>query len=310
MKKIFHIIIIATTILMLFLSACGQNSNTQQSEQQSGQSSGQGGKVPEQLTGIEENIEKIIKTLNGPAIELKEEKKQENTSKGSTNPNQQEQSKGSQNKQEQSNQSAESQQTGTSQKSQQSEQSKGSQQSQPSKPEDPMDKLTPIINKLHYQWNEYMPQAVEKGADKKLADGFSSALNSLTTTIIGKNSTNTLMAANYLYAYIPDFYSLYPGNSSSAIKRITYYTRNAILNSITANWAQADTDINSLKASWSLYKNVITKNQPDESIKLDYSISELEKVIKEHNQPLADIKGRVAISNIQAIEKALSKQQE
>jgi len=50
-----------------------------------------------------------------------------------------------------------------------------------------------------------LPLAAKKNAGRNLIDGFSTALNSLTDTVISKNKTNTLLAASYLYAYIPDF---------------------------------------------------------------------------------------------------------
>ncbi|HHW48051.1 MAG TPA: hypothetical protein GXX14_05465, partial [Clostridiaceae bacterium] len=175
---------------------------------------------------------------------------------------------------------------------------------------DPWQKITPIINTLHYKWNSFMPAAVKLGADKTLIDNFSNALNSLTNTIIEKNKTNVLLAASYLYAYIPDFYALYRTPTSPEIKRIRYYTRNAMLNAMTANWEQADSDINNLKESWALYKNTIPKDLQEEASKLDFSIYELGNVIAEKNQPLVDIKGRVAMSNIESLEKAMEENQQ
>jgi hypothetical protein len=76
---------------------------------------------------------------------------------------------------------------------------------------------------------------------------------------------------------------------------------------MTANWEQADTDMSNLKSTWNIYKNLIPGEQQEQSSQLDYSIYELENVIKEKNQPLCDIKGRVIISNIQALEDAMEK---
>jgi len=101
----------------------------------------------------------------------------------------------------------------------------------------------------------------KKNAGRNLIDGFSTALNSLTDTVISKNKTNTLLAASYLYAYIPDFYSLYRAETSPEIKRVRYYTRNAMLNAMTANWEQADSDMSNLKNVWNLYKILYRKNK-------------------------------------------------
>ena len=63
-----------------------------------------------------------------------------------------------------------------------------------------------------------------------------------------------------------------------------------------------------LSSSWTLYKNAVPKDQQEDANKLDLSIYEFEKVMKEKNQPLIDIKGRVTLSNIQSLEQALEKE--
>ncbi|MDD4495731.1 MAG: hypothetical protein PHV32_15575 [Eubacteriales bacterium] len=164
------------------------------------------------------------------------------------------------------------------------------------------------INRLHYQWNSYMPEAAKLGAGKDLLGNFSIALDSLTNTIIGKNKTNTLLAASLLYANIPDLYALHKKDSSPEIKRIRHYTRNAMLNAYTANWVQSATDLENLINTWSIYKNTVSPEQHDAAVRLDFSISELNRVLTEQNQPLCDIKGRIVLSNVRDMEKAQEEQ--
>jgi len=267
------------------IGGCGQRQQQPAPQQQSAQMEQQADKAPDQLKALESNIEKIIKQLGGPAIGVEEDKSGEKSGQ---------QGQGANNQAAQGGQGE-----------------GGGQQNQapqpPQQPEPWEKEVTSIINTMHYQWNDYMPSAVKKGASKTLVDNFSNALNDLTDIVIAKNKTNALLAANYLYAYIPDLYSLYKSSESPEIKRIRYFTRNAMLNSITANWAQVDKDMNSLKPSWGLYKNVLGKDQQESAGKLDLSISELDKVVQEKNQPLIDIKGRIVMSNIESIEKAMEK---
>jgi hypothetical protein len=145
------------------------------------------------------------------------------------------------------------------------------------------------------------------GANGALLDNFGKALNNLTDSAAEKNRQNTLLNANYLYGYLPDFFLLYKSKSSPEIKRVRYYIRNSALNSVSSNWEQCDLNINSLKSSWSLYKNTLEAETQEMSSKLDFSIRELEKVINERNQHLIDIKARVALSNVDALEKAVEK---
>ena len=157
---------------------------------------------------------------------------------------------------------------------------------------------------MHYQWNNLMPEAIQKGANNDLVNHFDSALNNLSSTVKSKNQTEIMMAANRLYAYIPDLYSLFQTKSSPQIKRMRYYSRGVILNASAADWDQADADMNSLKSVWALYKNSLSKDQQDLANKLDLSIYELEKVVKERNQTLVGIKGKIELSNTQALEEA------
>ncbi|HOM02378.1 MAG TPA: hypothetical protein PLH43_06085 [Acetivibrio sp.] len=317
-------------IISLALCGCNNNENKQNKEnpevkQQQLGSKSEGDEIPEQLESLEENIEKIFLALDGPAIELKKGKQEvqnqdkekkdigndkdtqnekksskskENNEEGEKKESKDEESS-NENNQEKESQKGSNTEEGTNQKKQQS--STGIEEEK----EDPWKEIDKIINTLHYQWNSYTPQAANKNAGMDLIDGFSTALNSLTDTVIGKNKTNTLLAASYLYSYIPDFYSLYRTETSPEIKRVRYYTRNAMLNAMTANWEQADSDIKNLKTIWNMYKNIVPEEQKELSSKLDYSIQEFEKVLSGKNQPLCDIKGRVVISNIQALEESM-----
>lgn len=284
-KKI-GVTILSLLLVFVFtlLAACSSSSSSSESSEKSSgssQSDPESEKAASDLTGLENNLETIVKTLGGPAVQVKQETQQD--SGGS-----------------QSGQSSESQQSSSSQQGQGQQQSQASVTSQ----QDPMDKITPIVDKMHYQWNNLMPAAIKKGVNKNLVNNIDNALNNLSTTAASKNKMNTLLAANQLYAYIPDLYMHIQPKPSPEIKRIRYYSRSAILNSSTANWAQANSDISSLKSVWVLYKNGLSKDQQDTANKLDLSIYELEKVVKERNQSLVNIKGKVEFSNIEALEKA------
>ena len=76
---------------------------------------------------------------------------------------------------------------------------------------------------------------------------------------------------------------------------------------MTANWQQAESDLENLKSSWSLCKNTIPQKLLEDANRLDFSIYELEKVIVKRDQSLSDIKGRVAMSNVDTLEKAMEK---
>jgi hypothetical protein len=286
-----------TTASLMLLPACGQNMRNEEPRQQQLQVEQEQQKPPEQLIGIEKSIEAVIKSLDGPAAGTQQEEK----GQGTKNPEQ-----GNQNQEQQGQDKQEKIQQDQNQQGQ-AQQGQGQQQAS-TRQMSPWTEIDPLTSNLHYQWNNYMPEALKSGAGQSLTDNFGNALNSMTDAVVSRNKTSALLAASRLYAFIPDFYSLYRGGVTNEIKRIRYYTRNAMLNAMTANWAQADNDISSLKSSWPVLKGTMNREQQADSNKLEFSIRELEKVIKERNQPLADIKGKVAMANIDALEKSLEKE--
>ncbi|MDP4181765.1 MAG: hypothetical protein Q8942_11810 [Bacillota bacterium] len=331
----------ALTLLLLIpftflFVGCGSKNNKQTPQQQSVKSEQSMEEPPKVLTSLEDNIETIITALDGPSAPKEEKTSQGGAPSGSTGSDENKKSgkSGSQSGGDNKDQggqsspspsgSASSSPSSSASSSPSSSPSPSGSESTPSpkggnagngqaspsgaQKKDPWSQITPVINSLHYQWNELSPQVSSKGAVKELTDNFSTALNNLTNDIITKDKQMSLMASNSLYSYIPDFYYLYKSKTSPEIKRVKYYTRNSALNSSNANWTQATSDINNLKASWSTYKNTSDKSKRDNVNKLDYSISELEKVIKEKNQPLINIKASVVLANINSLEKASESQ--
>ena len=297
--KIWLTVIIITSLL----TACGQGSQGPSLQQQSSDKKQEFEEAPQKLKAIEANIEKLFKALDGPFVTVEDEKKQKD--QGQQDQGKQESSQQQEPSHEPSQSSSQS--GGSEQKGQQSQ---GGQQQKGPQPEkkDPWKEIEPIINNLHYQWNDFMPDAVKKGADPKITGNFSNALNLLTNVIKTKDKTKTLTTANGLYGCVFDLYSLYRTEMSPEIKRMRYLIRNTILDAQTENWAQAVKDAEGINASWSLLKNTLGKKQQADTVKLDFSILELEKVIAEKNASLTDIKGRVALSNIQSIEKSYEKE--
>lgn len=305
------ILLILFLLMIPLLTGCNRNNPQPQPpapQKVAGEEEQSTQKAPDQLKGIENSLEQIIKALKGPAVvqeEGKEKQDQKGADGGQGGKQQGGQQEGGGGQGEQKEQGGQGEKGG--EQGKQGEETKQQPPQQQPKQPDAWEQMTPIINNLHYQWSEYMPMAARAGASRPLLDNFSNALNNLTQTIISKNTVNSLVASSQAYRFIPDFYALYKTPTSPEIKRIRHYTRNAMISSMTGNWAQAETDINSLKSSWSLFKSMLPKEQQQMSSQMDFAVSELEKVVQAKNQPLTDIKGRVLMSNIQAVEKAMEK---
>lgn len=315
--------IIACILLSTSFTACG-NKKTQDGQQGQAQQMSTGDKsdkLPEQLTSMEDNIETIIQELKGPAV--LEKKKTEQQGKEQEGKKQEKQgdeesksksedgtSEGSGKEKDSSGDSSgKKEETGSKSEKTSTSQDTSKQQDQGQTPKDPWQEIDKAMTQLHYEFNSYLPSAVKMGASRKLVDEYSTALNNLTNTILTKHRMNTILTASKAYSFIPEFYALYRTPMSPDIKRIRYYIRNAMVNAMVESWPQAASDIKNAKDTWSFYKNALGKEQQETASKLDYSISELEKVVKEKNKNLCDIKGRVSLSNVQALEKTMKKGQ-
>ena len=169
----------------------------------------------------------------------------------------------------------------------------------------PWQEVTPVINRLHLSWNSYEPKAAKSENSQDKLRNFSSALNELTNSIYSKNRNSALIKANKCYGEITKLYSIYKKPNVTEIKKLKYYTRNIMLGSMNNDWTQTIENMEQIKTVWDVLKSNLSENYKEDSDTLDFSIKELEKVIKEKNQNLVDLKGRIVLTNIESIDKKL-----
>lgn len=326
--------ILSLAIIFLILAAClagcgviGKLTGRQAQQPQPNQAQQeQRDKIPEALTQMEASIENIFEALGGPAVRTAENGNQskDQTSKkdqaGSQDQNKPKEQQGQQGNQQQSNQQQSNQQQGTQQQNNQQgtqqqnnqqggqqqnnqqSQDQGKQQDQQTQQSDPWQQVTLQIAGLHTQWNDSLPEITKKGAQSELVDGFSKSLNDLTRIASDKDKMKTMLAASGLYANIPDMYALYKSPANPALKEIIYFTRDAVLNADIGQWDKSAADLEKLKSAWGYFKNTIEKEKLDAAAKVDLSITELAKVIADRDARLTDLKGRLVLSNLEALE--------
>lgn len=288
-----HILSAVILVLILVPGCSLLNKDSGQQPQQQEQAE----KAPKQLEEMEKNIENIFLALGGPALESQEQdqKQQKNGQEGKD-----------QEKQEDDKSSQDQDQA----KSEEQEKTQGGQEDQQKEtqaPPDPWQQVSDDIKNLHTGWNDYLPEVSKKGGSKDLIDQFGNTLNDLTKAADTKDKNKTFLAANNLYQAIPDIYSLYKTKTSPELKRLIYYTRNTILLTKTGDWDKAGSSMEDLKNLWSLAENTIGKDQQEETTKLDLSIYELEKVVKEKDANLVEIKGKITLTNIGTLISTLNK---
>jgi len=312
----------AISVIFIFsLFGCNK-SNKSDTQKLSAQSSPSTEKVPDQLKDIEKGIEKIFKALDGPVgLNMEEEDK---GSKGSSKEKQGSQGsqkespkpKPSDSKQGQDSKASsegsegggggksDSKQSETSDKSKQGNEEASKQSQQPAKT-DPWQEVSKSIQELHTYWDEYAPKSMRDGASKDMTDGFGNALNELTMISMKKDGITTMIATNQLYGSLTDFYYLYKTQVSPEVKKVKFYARDCIISAMKLNWFQTDADIKNLKSSFNVFKRSLDDKMKDKGTKIENSIYELEKVEKERNKELTDIKGRLVLKGTMNLEKEM-----
>ncbi|HEX2944654.1 MAG TPA: hypothetical protein VHT96_01710 [Clostridia bacterium] len=304
-------------------SSQGQNMQLQSAKEKTSQEE----QEPKKLKTIETGIESLFETLGGPSAKIETggksgggqgqgSQQKSGQQQGSQQKSGQQQGSQQQSGQQQGSQQGSQQQSGQQQgtKSKKGQSSaagkKTSQKSKTSTPSNPPEKwaeVDKLVNALHFQWNDFMPEVAKKGADMKFIDSFDTALNNLTTTTASKDKDKVMTSANELYKNIPDLYSIYRTKMSPEVKRLIYYSRNIILESAKDNWEQVKKDNESIEKSWSLFKNTLDKEQQHIADKLNFSIYELKKVTGDKNKQLSGLKGKIVLNNIKELEQSFEK---
>lgn len=315
--KLIRIIIVTASIVYIpmIMTGCSGNKGQQQNaELQAIREKLSSEKESEKLKKTEAQIEMLFETLGGPSVKIREsgQDNKDSQQEGHENDAKQQdtqQDEGQKDKPKQDSGQKDDQQQGTKPDDSEKENKQQGGKETAQKESDKWPQVSSIITKLHYQWNDLMPEIAKKGANMKLVDNFDNALNSLTETIDSKDKKKVLASANKLYSYIPDLYSLYRVKMSPEVKRMIYYTRNIILESDKEGWVQVAKDNEALEKSWSLLRNTLEKEQKKIEDKLDFSIYDLKKVVEEKNSQITGIKGKIVLNNITELQKSFEERE-
>ena len=278
-SSILHsIFFIALTLLCLYaFTGCA---NLQANQAPENNPADDSKKVPGTLKEFEENMGEIIEELDKEddeedesemTLEIKTEIKQEETPEESTNETTQE-------------------------------------QKQEIKKETTEDKMWETVEEkletMHKQWNELQPKIVQAGISKEKVDAFSTALNDVTMAADETDKMNTLLGVSNLYAFVADFMAPYESDIPPDVKRMQHFLRNAKYHAMLENWEAAKENMENAKAHWQIVKAQTEKEQEEHANKMEFSIYQMEKVIDESNATLSELKGDLALQNLEALEES------
>lgn len=312
MKKSVNKLLLVITILIPLLFCGCPDEEQQQQQQPSKTQSEQEDKDSTKLKKIQDDIEAIIEKLSGiPQQELKKQEEEEQKAvqeggggeEGQSNQGQQ----GNQNSQngQQGGQEMQGGQQQGGEASQGMDQQQGAQQKSLIQKQKPVEWETVFkdTQKLHVEWNEYIAQAAKDGVPKNSIDSFGNTLIQFTNFIIMKKKEEAVINANNLLFSLINFWSHYDSKIPPDVMKLKYFIRNVIFYSAVNKWDKVNENINAGKTLFQTLRATADKEQQEKINKIDFSIQEIEKVIKMHDYPLIRLKGKIVTDNLKELEK-------
>ena len=242
---------------------------------------------PKALTQMEQDTDKMIQDLEDVREKrAKQEREQQHPSK-EEKPRQAEQQGTQQGQQEEQGQQ---------------EQKQEPQQTPEPIPEPDWTELESMTESLHENWNTYEPKAKSDGAMSETIKSLEEQLITLTEQIMARNEEKTLVAANTLYSYYPEFLKLYSHNQPPEVKEVKSLTRQIILYGQQDKWEETKPLLEKMKPAWQEAKTKIKKPDKDLNSKIEAALYDFNYVVSAKKINLAKIKGNILINNLEQVE--------
>ena len=287
------VVMLAIILLILSSTSCsrmlGQNNNKQQGQNEQQQ---QKKDPPSALTEMEKETDNMIQQIQKVRDQRTQMVRQQMNA--SQKENNDEQGNQGQQKSNQSGQKQGQQQQGKQQKNQ----NQDVQQTQLTINWQDFEKRIKAVNEL---WNNYEPQAKKDGAPDVLISQFEKQLNTLTSTIMARNEEETLVAANGLYQYYPQFFNLYRHKAPPEIKEIKYYLQEIVINAEAGKWEDAAALLENMEKAWQTAKSRMQKPDHELNERIDHAMQDFSQVVKQKDLQLVKIKGEILLKNVEKV---------
>lgn len=244
-------------------------------------------KIPEHLSSMSEETDKIIEKIEQIDEEIKKPEFKEETSKEEDKEeNKEEKSEKSNEEEEKDNSTEDEQQT-----------------SREEKIYSMWEEIKTSVEGIHESWNNYEVEAIDIGIDKDEMLKFEEALNKFTIAVDKQKYMDSLIESNQMILFMSSFFDFYKGSSQGDILRMKYYIRQTYLCSMVGDWEGAS---KSMEESDTVLKQLRKKTLEEDEAKklvekLDLSLDNMENGIKENNLELLKIKRDIALKNLEEL---------
>lgn len=169
-------------------------------------------------------------------------------------------------------------------------------------------KINSKITALHEKWNRLEIKLQENQISQQAIAGFDDQLNHLTTAGNSQQHMATLLHANTLTSYFPQFASGFRSKFPLSIYYINYYVRQIVLDSANLESRKVMENLSLLKKQEeALAAHLIKEKAKEEANMLKTSISDLEQSISYKDLNIIKIKAGVVLKNIGMITEKLAR---
>lgn len=301
-KKLFICIIVIIALLLSI--SCTKKEEEQESNKE---------KIPQQLLNIVDNSERVIEEIEKLQEGIEDPDKLEDPEQeknGQENEKSQEEQKKQDGEEEQQNGGEEEQKSGSQSESDQAdkekEQSKeenGEETTYSDKIKKIWEDIMKIVTETHTSWNSIEFKSGKDGITEEEINKLEESLNELTIFVDEKDDMKAISLANEVILSISDILAHYDGNIDAEINKIKYFARMTLIYGQLGDWASAD---KAIKESFPVFSTLAQKINLEEKdkeklSKLEHSIVDMEKVIKDENKELLKIKRDIIVENVDTI---------
>lgn len=162
-----------------------------------------------------------------------------------------------------------------------------------------------LVYQLHQDWNDLEPIAVTRGLTTKTQSAMENSLSQLTKSITHQNLMESELAANQVFRYLVEIAALFPGGLPKDLGRLRYHVIETALQGERGNWTEAAAESEKGLQVWRNLSFTLEKAKVKQLHQAEHAITDLNESIAVGSSTLTRIKARIALKNLDQLEKGL-----
>ncbi|MGJ0846261.1 hypothetical protein ACR77J_06210 [Tissierella praeacuta] len=170
---------------------------------------------------------------------------------------------------------------------------------------DKWEEINKKLEDIHNKWNSYETEGMKKGVTSEISNRFKDSLNALTSSIEGKNIIGIYDYSSQTMLNLSPIFGLYKDEIWGEINRLKYLTYQSYLNSLKGDDLKIIELLKSSEEDISKIRLKLEKNDSKIKIldKVNLSIEDMNKSLKENSIKLVRIKRDIIIKNLEELGK-------